>query len=167
MADNLTPLYEDQIADKYKGIKGWLSLFVFTLIFVRPVAALLGFASFNQRYDDFFRELPHLQTIANVTLLINLLISSVGIYVGYCLVKLRPKAVSFAKAFLIGLAIVGTILNFVVFSNLPDREQLGGGLLANLASGIGYSVIWYIYLNNSKRVESTFPDQKAEETAMS
>jgi hypothetical protein len=150
--------------DRYRGVRGWLLLLCFTLTVLDPLAAL-----FNITYTTHLAK-PHFHKVAGLSRLVvvsgaaSIALSIFSLYAGISLWKKMPRAVSTAKKYLI------TVLAYSLFSlvlptlvGLSSEYQdkiLEGSFLTNLRTG-AYVLAWYLYLERSKRVQSTYRDGEA------
>jgi hypothetical protein len=137
---------------RLKGIGGWLLFFIFTLVFFSPLYQLYDFTANPQFY---FWESG---AIIYESVAVAIVYYTWGIIVGILLWKRKPKAVIWAKEFLIAALVVSiflTIYSYGLFST-EDYDLI----LYDSFRSIVYFGIWFSYLNLSRRVKNTFEDRK-------
>ena len=139
--------------EKLSGIGGWLLFFIITLAFITPIGILYYVSSDYYIIDGQFDS--------------GLALISIGfgvwaIIVGIALWRKNPKAVVWAKEFLLSyliFSIVSIIVGAILGGYSSDPELLAEDSVS-LIRAIGYFAIWFSYLNVSKRVKNTFKERK-------
>jgi len=143
------------------GVKGWLLLLCLILILVNPVASINNIYSSFKISSTFFELYPGLKLITVIDGILSIGIVYFSVYAGISLWRVRPNAIAIGKAFLLtfmSYAVVANILPFL--AGLPanaNEAMIAQAFIGVLRSAI-FAFIWYMYLEKSKRVHSTFPD---------
>ena|SRR5277367_398837 len=135
---------------RYEGVEGWLAFLVFYLLFLVPLGTGIGLAEelrlllaggLAQKDASF----PNL-----IYWVVALFVACMGIYAGIALWKLFPNAVAATKRFLIAFLIASVVISIVRYHTLEDRVW-------RIADALVFFLVWYAYLNRSKRVANTYP----------
>jgi hypothetical protein len=93
---------------------------------------------------------------------VSIAIMSFGIYAGIRLLQLKPNAVRVAKRYLITFFVYTALTVSLIFlanvvNHQPEQSTRDfGSQLRNII----YVLIWYSYLDKSKRVAATYPPQE-------
>lgn len=143
---------ESESYEKYRGVGGWLALFVFTLIVGGPIMTIINVAGEFEDVGVVF------VTVADAV--ISAALAGLGIYAGISLLRLKPNAVRIAKRYLIAYGIYTMVLLIMVVIAViaasgdaqPSVETAGP-----VIRGFGSVIIWYLYLEKSKRIAITYP----------
>ncbi len=136
---------------RYKGVGGWLSLFIISIcfsslvVFSSLVTALGASGSF-------------LESMFSVVFTVPIL--CYGLYAAFSLYRLRPNAVIISKRYLLGVmgyALITAALLFVggLHSQADNREQRIQAWLSALRALV-FVGVWHTYLSKSKRVRITW-----------
>ena len=144
-------------AARYTGVEGWLALLVIYLLFLLPLGTIIGVV---RR----LHALPTEGILQNGALLPALIYSvaavwaaGMGIYAGTALWKSYPDAVAATKRFLAAFLISGVVISILHYHTLMDR-------IWGIADALAFCLIWYAYLNRSKRVANTYPHSATSPT---
>ena len=142
-----------------RGVGGWLLFFVISLTILTPIS--LCYNAYNEL--KFYRANPSqllFKTIA-IDVSLRVIVAMLGIYAGIQLWRQKAGAPQVAKTYLVSVAVqqlllvgLGIWLANKVRASLPD--DIESVLLEPIRTFI-YILIWYSYLNKSKRVAATFP----------
>lgn len=145
--------------EQYKGVAGWLLLFCLGLTVFTPLITLGSLAAGYSESSKYFDQFPGLLVITLVDTLLSLCIIALSVYAGIGLWRIRPGAVQMAKRYLLcflGYHVVAALLPFMAGLPSAANEAMIGQVAKDTFRGIIYVVIWYLYLNNSKRVSATY-----------
>ncbi|MCX5834926.1 MAG: DUF2569 family protein, partial [Deltaproteobacteria bacterium] len=140
---------------RYKGVGGWLLFLCVSLTILGP---LFGTASVLGDYSKFVSDNPDLKGVALIFVLVFLGIIAFGYYAGNSLWRIRPGAVNITKKFFITLFAITSVSSLLAVAGGEENIGRAGGAI--IAQGI-VTVIWYSYLNKSKRVKATYQDKDA------
>lgn len=144
---------------RYKGIGGWLLLFILGQLVCRPLQTLGQIAS-GPNTALFTDKYPVTAFIIDVERVFMFGLALFGVIVAFTLMMgSGPTPVKIAKTYILSLlafAIIDILL--VSITDLPQDKK--GGVIAMafgaaIAQGI-FSVIWYQYFKKSKRVYATY-----------
>jgi hypothetical protein len=178
MPEKVAPVRPARIDDSLRGVGGWLSFFIFTLVVVGPAVSLIRFVVGFGHYLQVFASSPHPYSSRSYYFVEHLSLFAIrgyGIFVGVQLWRIRPLAVEHAKRFL-AIFVLFSILNFatgVVWIVLMGPEsslapRLSGFLLGENSKALlqiaGYAAIWYTYLLKSERIRMTYSREPERET---
>ena len=148
--------------EEIRGIGGWLSFFIFSLIASSVLNFILGAIDISSIFEDKTVSLTYLYSLAFLDFLYFGGLIGFAIYTIYSLVKLKPNAISLAKMFLILIFLTNLI--GVVFSGVSGEPLAGETSYFDSTSiifrSLIFSVIWFLYLTYSKRVNNTYPKEK-------
>jgi len=153
------PAASESTKPQYKGVGGWLLFLCLALTVFGPLSTLgVVTISFNQ-VSSFFDLYPGLMVITAIDAVLSLILSAFSIYAGIGLWRVRSGAVQMAKRYLLcvaGYLVVAAILPFM--SGVPSAgdNAMIMGALTGTCRGLLFIVIWYSYLNKSKRVRNTY-----------
>src|SRR5579872_5484959 len=147
------------------GVRGWLLLFVLTLVVFGPSFHIVNFLRSYRHTIEVIARLSHpyshylfyiIEQLAGVALY------GYGILAGIRLWKTRPAALMHAKRFLL-LMVLYHLADFAVAVNLSWILDPPGTVARYLPHAflrqmrnLVYPVVWYSYLLMSKRVRNTF-----------
>jgi hypothetical protein len=84
-----------------------------------------------------------------------------GIYAGTSLWRVKPGAPRVAKTYLVAVfaqQVVLLLMGFWIASKVAATPENIGSVVMEPLRSIIYVVIWYSYLNKSRRVAATYPD---------
>jgi len=148
---------DEQPKKRLKGIGGWLLFFCLTLIIFNPLALLSNVMGYGE-VSKYFNQLPEVKTLVLVDLAISITLTIFSIITGILLLQLRQNAVKIAKILLLTLLLYVIIIYLLQYILLPsDITQVAvKHSIMYAVRNIVYFIIWYSYLNVSKRVKNTF-----------
>jgi len=149
-------MVEEASKEHLKGIGGWLSFFIFTLIISLILNFIVGISDISTVSES--------GDIALIILDVILWLAFIGfnIYTIYVLVKVKENAISVAKMYvaLVFLTnILGVIFAFFTGGPIASEESYLDSSTIIIRSLI-YSIIWFLYLIYSKRIENTYPKKE-------
>ncbi len=142
------------VSSPYYGWGGWLAFFCIVQIFLQPIILLvLCIADASVFGQD-----SNLDGFLVIEIAGMLGMAVFGIIAGVRLWRIRPRAVSVAKAYLV-TALAWSVLKAILsFAMLEGRYQDAVG--AQEAQGVVFTIvpfaIWFTYFNVSKRVKATY-----------
>ena len=139
--------------EQLKGIKGWLSFFIFVLVVSQILNLIGGFNDLSSAIST------SLISIVILDVLYWIAFIGLGIYTIYSLAKIKKNAVSLAKMYtsLVFLTnLMGVIFSFITNSPLASETSYLNGSTIIIQSLI-FGVVWFLYLTYSKRVRNTYP----------
>ena len=144
-------------AVKYTGVEGWLAFLVFYLLFLLPLGSGIGLVQKLRPLltDASTRNGRLLPTL--IFSVASILAAGMGIYAGIALWKIYPNAVAVTKRFLVAFLIAGVAISTVQYHTLGDR-------IWGIADALAFCLVWYAYLNRSKRVANTYPHSAVSPT---
>lgn len=140
---------ESESHEKYRGVGGWLALFVFALIVGGPIMTIINVAGEFEEFGVVFI------TVADAV--ISAALAGLGIYAGISLLRLKPNAVRIAKRYLIAYGIYTMVLLIMVVIAASGDAQPSVETAGPVIRSFGFVIIWYQYLEKSKRIAITFP----------
>lgn len=146
---------------KLKGIGGFLLLFCLSLIIFNPLFQLAYIGGYTEA-SKYFSKLPGLKTLMIIDLSWGIPLIIFGIVAGIRLLQLMPNAVKIAKIFLATTVIFSGIkaLYYIFYYSKALPGGISYEMIRQCTTGsvrtIVFCVIWYSYLNVSKRVKNTF-----------
>lgn len=145
---------------RYRGVGGWLMVFVITLVLIRPIMLCATLGQYEQVWGEHYEAYPLLKVVRIFHLVLGLGTIGFSIYAGVSLLRIRPNAVQIAKTYLWVSAIAVMLLGgpLMLLAGLPDSAN--AAILEDLPlqtfKGLVYPLVWYLYLSNSKRVATTY-----------
>lgn len=142
------------MAEKIKGIGGWLLFFIIILVFIVPIYSLYYFWISFWEYSIFLG-------LIYTLMVYKIAISGWSIFIGISLWKKKPKAVVWAKEFLIVMLAVYIFL--AVFGQLLPIYPFYDYYIffpTDILIGLIFSTGGLFYLGNSIRVKNTFKDRE-------
>lgn len=145
---------------KYKGVRGWLLLFCLSLTLFTPLMTIGSLGAGYSESSKYFDQFPGLQVITMIDIYLSLGVVAFSIYAGTGLWGIRPGAVQMAKRYLLsflGYHAITSILPFMAGLPSAANEAMIEPVAKEALRGVIYFTVWYLYLNNSKRVKATFP----------
>ncbi len=140
--------------EKLKGIDGWLLLFIIVLVFITPLYSILEVFM----YPEFYYYSSGVLSYSTITFLI--LINIWYVFVGVSLWMKKLKAVIWAKECLIATLILNIFLIFYSYGFFTVEES--DIIFGEFFRSIIFFIVWFSYLNKSKRVANTFKERKLE-----
>lgn len=152
-----------------KGISGWFSLFLFSLV----VWVVLNFIAGIGDVSSILKTTELAKTWLYGLVFLDILyyggLIGFTAYTIFSFLKLKSNAVSLGKMCLI-LIFSDTLISilFSVFTgesiSMVETSYLGGSQI--IFRNLVYSVIWFLYLSLSKRVNNTFPKETRKTTRL-
>lgn len=139
---------------------GWLALFIFTLFVSIVLNIIVGFGDVVTIFNLQILIKGWAYVLAFLDVLYFGGLIAFIIYAIYSFLKLKPNAVFLGKLFLILIFTVNLISTSYVLSS--GISVYDGSLRSFIESqllfrSVIYSIIWFLYLSLSKRVETVFP----------
>ena len=144
---------------RYKGVGGWLLLFCLGLTIFNPLISFFSLAGSYRESAPYFSQFPGLLVVTGLDTVLSLGLTVFSIYAGASLWRLRPGAVQTAKRYLLWfLAYQGVAIALPFMAGLASSadETMIAQSVKDAFRGILYVIIWYSYLNKSKRVRATY-----------
>ena len=144
-------------AVKYTGVEGWLAFLVFYLLFLLPLGSGIGLV---QKLRSLLTDASTQNGSLLPTLIFSvasILAAGTGIYAGIALWKIYPNAVAATKRFLVAFLISGIVISTVQYHTLEDR-------IWGIADALAFCLVWYAYLNRSRRIANTYPHSAVSPT---
>jgi hypothetical protein len=144
--------------DPYKGVKGWLKLFVVMNLYVGPVlfvlGGIIGLAGTAMVAEDY----PGLVLVVMIETAVAGFLVWKWIQIAKNLRDIVPGVVQEAKLWLkIGLGWVFLDIPIAFMSGL-EPELLAPGIVQDVVFSLISFAIWHSYFSVSKRVRATYPD---------
>jgi hypothetical protein len=137
------------------GVGGWLALFVVTLLLLSPIASILELIFTYAQVSPLLADSSRLMLIFSAYSLLRISVMALGIYAAVRLIQIKPNAVRSARAYLIAVALSGTLICVATILNTSpaaDKETAVGVAVQSIV----YAIIWSAYLERSKRVAATY-----------
>ena len=131
---------------KYKGVGGWLSLFIISLTILNPLMMAFGLVS-SYEYVSILFLIISVWTVG---------LMCFSIYAGILLWKIRPNAVKIAKICLLLYLVEPVVISILLFYLSSSNQELMGEFGTELSRSAIYVAIWFSYLNKSKMVKATY-----------
>jgi hypothetical protein len=122
-----------------QGVGGWLLFFIITLVFVQPISYFFLILIY---YDSLY-------------IILYFILLSLSLFAGISLWNKYDDAVKIAKRYMIAL-IVFSIFDIMIVCGGLSSFDCGYYVGENLLSYFIYIIIWWPYLNISKRVKNTY-----------
>jgi hypothetical protein len=142
-----------QINPKYiRGVKGWLVVFILTLIFIGTNLSRLVIEELFDPRRDFFNLRIEIQMV-NIALMFSGIF--LPFFIAFILYKKKSESVLITKIFLALLPFYAFAWHIFKSKTMPyDIEH---AVIAGLfIVGCLYSIPWFFYFNFSKRVNNTY-----------
>lgn len=131
---------EEAVAQRYRGIRGWLIVFILMVAIGALIRLLTGIAGLMQSQN----------VLALVLTTPSVLIALYGFVAVVLLLRKKPSAPSHAARWMIANFVYALIVAVIVWALTHDTS----GFMV-LPSAIGV-LLWLAYLENSKRVAATY-----------
>jgi len=147
------------LGTQYRGVGGWLMLLCLGMVILTPLRTIYALIMGYNELIPYFGVIVGVVDMLILQILISVGVMSLGICAGIMLFSVKPKAVTWAKAYLISL-LVSDLVSYIVL-NIPQVSQevrqlmMQEGLKQSVITVI-YVAIWYSYLCKSKRVKATY-----------
>lgn len=139
-------IYTSEWLKENTSIHGWLSFFLFALALGGLISA--GSSLFTIKPEDYANNFFLICT----DVVPGLCMLGVALYTIYAFNERKPNAVFYGK-FYVALVLVTNLLSIVI----GDFDETGFNTLKHALRGVLWSIIWFIYLLNSKQVEDVIP----------
>jgi len=154
-----------KLRSELQGVGGWLLFLCIRLTIFAPISFALSVMvalsneAVMRQYSAAFTMMPIAMTII-VVLLGSIYWAPIifGMYAGFALWTVRKHAVRLAKiatGLFIGLNLLEIVLTLLTPANIWQPEQKVANIFWNVSLLSG-NVLWYMYLNMSKRVKNTY-----------
>ena len=155
--------YATEVDPKYRGVGGWLLLFIIGVVFLGPLLTAVGVLR-TLADLDLLVHIPTLYVILIVISLFEVLLTFFGVVAGVVLwVSKTPLSVSVAQWYLLVRGFFVVLSNLFLLINIHEgripaivKAALFMTIYYWLAIGLIPVVIWYSYLMKSKRVAATY-----------
>ena len=145
---------------QYKGVKGWLRFFCFSLIILVPLfylftSLVIVYAVYIDRASGlYYTYNSGLEFYVIFNLSLGLFMTIYSVIAGIKLYRVSYRAVEFAKTYLV-ISLIGGIVASLFQSCAISFESLIPLVIGVLQSIISFN-IWFKYLTISKRVKATY-----------
>jgi hypothetical protein len=144
---------------QYRGVGGWLLLFIVSLTIITPV--FQGYIVYNEwkLYSAAPSSLLFKILAADWSMRVILIV--LAIYAGISLWRVKPGAPRVAKTYLVAVfaqQVVLLMMGFWIASKVSATSENISSVIMEPLRSIIYVVIWYSYLNKSQRVAATYSD---------
>jgi len=150
---------EQTYENQHYGVKGWLLLFCLSLTIFSPLYTLYNLGVSYEASSTLFNRYPDLQNVFIIDLILSLGLTAFSIYAGRALWNIKPGAVKIAKTYLLvflGYVIIASILPFKAGLPASANDIMMEEVIIGAIRSVFYVVIWYWFLNVSKRVKATY-----------
>ena len=150
---------------RYDKVGGWLLLFCISLVFLSPLITIYNLVSSYQALNMYFDLYPGLKIIGVSDGIMSAMLMLFGISAGVSLWRIVPGAVKTAKIYLMisaGYLVFAAFIPFAVGLPAKFNEAMIPEVVKSSIKGFMYVVIWYSYLNASKRVKETYATNHLE-----
>src|SRR5262249_19471425 len=144
-----------------RGVGGWLLLLCIGLTVVSPILVTLGIVRGYLGDSPYFERFPRLRVVVLVDMALRIALTAYGMWVGFRLGTVRPRAVPSAKRYLqvaIAYLVVAALLPFAAGLPSEANPSLAIAVARQTIPALIGVAIWYAYLVRSKRVKATYPD---------
>lgn len=143
--------------ERLKGIGGWLLFFCITLIVLTPLYTIKGVMDYGKAIKH-FNQFSGIKAILFIDLALSITLMSFSIFAGVIILQLRNNAVKIAKIYLLTMLAFSFISAILLVVGLPSEvtRAIIYDIVGDIVRSLGYFLIWYFYLNDSKRVKNTF-----------
>jgi hypothetical protein len=144
---------------EYKGVRGWLLLLCLGLTVFSPLFTMESLVKEYVEWSEYFDRFPGVQVITVTKMLLIIGLMAFSIYAGVRLWSVRPGAVQVAKRYFfcaLGYHAVAAILPFMAGLPSAATDAMIPHVVQDVYVGVITFAVWYLYLDNSKRVKATF-----------
>lgn len=150
-------------------IEGWLTVFCVILTILSPIAIIGQMVFIWNQVQSAIVAYPLLRGVCIWENLGSTVLMIYGFLVGCTMLSGSPRGREIAKRFLITrfLSFLGVeIVALVMMRNLPASMLEAGifGVLGQLLHVLFFTVLWWFYFKNSKRVMATYGEPKPRKT---
>ena len=149
----------DQTDSRYKGVKGWLLLFCVSLTVLDPLATLLNVLAVTSAAKPQFEENQGLFRLVLIGGISVIALRVYGIYTGIALWKVVPNALAIVRKYLFVVFLYSVFTVFLPkLAGVPEEtyQETSHVSLVNACLTVLYVMLWYLYLNKSRRVKATY-----------
>ncbi len=149
----------NEVAEQYKGVRGWLLLLCLSLTILDPLTILVALYSVSSAYRPRFEQYPALLKLIIASGVLRLALALFSVYSGLSLWRILPGAVATAQRYLKTIALYSVIAPFLpgVLGVPPELSgEMAPFSLFDSIITIAYAAAWYLYLRRSKRVRATY-----------
>jgi hypothetical protein len=140
--------------DKLKGIGGWLSFFILSLIISNVLTIIEGAKDISLilSFPYLVSWMPYFLILLDVLIFGSVI--AFGAYAIYSFIKLKPNAVHLGKMYLI-IVFLNNVMPFIFSSETISYDE--GSVVSR---ALGYCITWFLYLSLSERIKNTFPKEE-------
>ena len=145
--------------EQYRGVRGWLLLLCLNIAILDPVTMLLTIFLVVSATKPYFGEHPELLRLCLVSGICRLALAVFSVYAGLGLWKVVPGALSVAKRYLLAVVLYSVVASFLpALVGVPQEsyQEFAGQTVFNSFLTMAYAIVWYIYLQRSRRVKATY-----------
>jgi hypothetical protein len=145
--------------EQYRGVKGWLLILCLNIAILDPLTMLLTIFLVTGATKPYFGEHPELLRLCLASGICRLALAVFSVYAGLGLWKVVPGALPVAKKYLLAVVLYSVVASFLpVLVGVPREsyQEFAGDTVFNSFVTMAYAIIWYIYLQRSKRVRATY-----------
>ena len=149
----------DNQNEQYKGVRGWLLILCLNITILDPITMLLTIFVVTSTTKPYFGEHPDLFRLCLASGTCRLALAVFSVYAGLGLWKVVPGALSVAKKYLLAVvlyAVVASFLPALVGVPRESYQEFAADTVFNSFITMAYAIIWYTYLQRSKRVKATY-----------
>jgi hypothetical protein len=146
-------------AEQYRGVRGWLLILCLNIAIFDPVTMLLTIFLVVSATKPYFGEHPELLRLCLVSGICRLALAVFSVYAGLGLWKVVPGALSVAKKYLLAVVLYSVVASFLpALVGVPQEsyQEFAGQTVFNSFLTMAYAIVWYIYLQRSRRVKATY-----------
>jgi Protein of unknown function (DUF2569). len=147
------------IRPRLYGVKGWLALFLFGLVFVSPIAAAWRLSSTFKNSEVEFPSIAGLTAWATYKSLSWVVLFAIVVWQYWVAIGLQyrftPSSVLRAKVWLIASPPLVFLIDAMLMKALLNVDFQMASFLG-LARSMVTPLIWYLYLERSERVRNTY-----------
>jgi Protein of unknown function (DUF2569) len=141
------------------GVGGWLLVFCLTLTVFSPLMTIVNLHSAYQEFNPLFRQFPGLLIVTVLDFMLSMGLMCFSISAGVALWQMKPSAVRTTKRYLMTFLLCTVIASILPFmAGLPSQvnEAMISEVIKNGFRVLVFFMVWYTYLNKSRRVKNTF-----------
>ncbi|MDD3284079.1 MAG: thioredoxin domain-containing protein [Patescibacteria group bacterium] len=140
--------------NKLKGMGGWLSFFILSLIISNVLTIIEGAKDISLilSFPYLVSWMPYFLILLDVLIFGSVI--AFGAYAIYSFIKLKPNAVHLGKMYLI-IVFLNNVMPFIFSGETISYDE--GSVVSR---ALGYCITWFLYLSLSERIKNTFPKEK-------
>ena len=153
----LTDLVEQ--ASPYKGVRGWLLWLCLGLTVFSPIVTVVMLARGWGQSVQYLDRFPGLTVVNAIDTILSVGLMAFSIYAGVQLWRVRSHVVSTAKKYFVCLLAyqgIAAVLPFMAGLPPEASQEILKAVARDAVRAIIGVVIWYSYLNKSRRVQATY-----------